>query len=274
MNLCFSTQVEIPFFVLQVAKGASLMNTIRLRWRTIALVSVAMVAATATQAAGEIIKIVTPALLENAEGNGFSTPAAVPTRIQFLFPASEFASLPASNRRIVAFNFRSDAGQNQPVNWAHNSQIWMSTTDKTPLTLTTEFDDNHGANKTLVHDGVYSLPLLGTGPPQGPRDFADGPRLQTPFDYDPAQGNLLLDWMQFDASTIPRIDGQSLTSPGFRVVINQTSATAATGSLLNTTAAIRLEFDVIPEPSTLILMGITLIGMIASRRSGRRLSGP
>jgi hypothetical protein len=232
-----------------------------------------MVVLEGTHAAGEVIKIVTPASLENAEGNGFSTPSAVPTRIQFLFPASEFADLPESNRRIVAYNFRSDALANQPVNWAHNSRIWFSTTDKTTLTLTNVFDDNHGADKTLVHDGAFSLPLLGTGPPQGPRDIADGPRLQTPFYYDPSQGNLLLDWMQFDASTIPRIDGQSFAGPGFRVVLNQTSATAATGTLFNTTAVIRLEFDVVPEPSTIALGAIVLLCPFARRRKGNGRSG-
>jgi hypothetical protein len=146
----------------------------------------------------------------------------------------------------------------------------MSTTDKTPQTLTTAFDANHGADKTLVHDGAFTLPLLGTGPPQGPRDIADGPRLQTPFDYDPSQGNLILDWMQLDGGTpIPRIDVQSLADPGARVVINQTSATAATGNLLNTPAVIRFEFDVVPEPSTIALAGIILLCPFARRRVSR-----
>jgi hypothetical protein len=226
-----------------------------------------MIVATGTRTPGEVIKIVTPASLENAEGNSFTNPAAVPTRIQFLFPADEFAGLPTSNRRVVAFNFRSDVGQNQPVNWPHNSRIWMSTTDKTPLTLTTAFDANHGVDKTLVHDGAFTLPLLGTGPPQGPRDMADGPRLQTPFDYDPSQGNLLLDWMQLDGGTpIPRIDVHSIAGPGTRVVINQTSATAATGNLLNTPAVIRFEFDIVPEPSSIVLTSCALVSLFAQRR--------
>jgi hypothetical protein len=253
------------------------MNTIQLRWTTVALLSVAIIVATGTRTAGEIIKIVTPASFENAEGNISSTPFAVPTRIQFLFPASEFAGLPELNRRIVAFNFRSDALQNQPLNWAHNSRIWMSTTDKTPLTLTTTFDDNHGADKTLVHDGPFSLPLLATGPPQGPRDIADGPRLQTPFDYDPSQGDLLLDWMQLDGGTpIPRLDAQSSVSPllGKRVLINQTSATAATGTLLNSPAIIRFEFDVVPEPSSIGLMGIAVVCLLPWRRTSGSFPGP
>ncbi len=67
----------------------------------------------------------------------------------------------------------------------------MSTTDKD--NLTTVFDDNHGPDKTLVYDGEVTYPLLGSGPAGGPKDFADGPTLQTPFFYDPSMGNLVIE---------------------------------------------------------------------------------
>jgi hypothetical protein len=234
----------------------------------VALVSIAGVVATGTPAAGEIIKIVTPPSLANVEGSSFATPAAVPRRIQFLFPASEFAGLPESHQRIVAFNFRSDAAQNQPFDWASSdSQIWLSTTDKTPQTLTNTFDNNHGPNKTLVHDGAISFPLLATGPPLGPRDLADGPRLDTPFDYDPSQGNLLLEWIRFDNGNTPRIDVQPSLDPGSRVLLNQTSATAATGSFNNVPAVIRFEFDVVPEPSSIALTCFALACLLIWQRN-------
>ena len=56
-----------------------------------------------------------------------------------------------------------------PVDWTFDEQIWMSTTDKD--SLTTVFDDNHGPDKTLVHDGVISYPVLASGPTEGPRDL-------------------------------------------------------------------------------------------------------
>jgi hypothetical protein len=242
-------------------------------WTTVALLSVASIVAIGTPASGEIIKIVTPPSLANVEGSSFATPAAVPRRIQFLIPASDFAGLPESHQRIVAFNFRSDAAQNQPFDWASSdSQIWFSTTDKTPLTLTNKFDDNHGADKTLVHDGAFTLPLLGTGPPQGPRGLADGPRLDTPFDYDPSQGNLLLEWIRFDNGNTPRIDVQPSLDAGSRVLLNQTSATAATGSLNNVPAVIRFEFDVVPEPSSIALTCFALACLLIWRRKSGCLS--
>jgi hypothetical protein len=249
------------------------MKPFRLRWTSVGLVTVAIAAAIGTHASGEVIKIVTPPSLANVEGSSFAAPAAVPRRIQFLIPASDFAGLPESHQRIVGFNFRSDAAQNQPFEWtSSDSQIWLSTTDKTPQTLTNTFDDNHGADKKLVHDGAFNLPLLGTGPPQGPRDIADGPRLDTPFDYDPSQGNLLLEWMRFDSGNTPRIDNQPSTDPGFRVLLNQTSATAVTGSFNNVPAVIRFEF--VPEPSTLILAALPFMGLFAWRRKSGSLPKP
>jgi hypothetical protein len=143
----------------------------------------------------------------------------------------------------------------------------MSTTDRTPLTLTTVFSDNHGADQALVHDGPFSMSLLSTGPPQGPRDIAAGQRLQTPFHYDPSQGNLLIDWMRFDGGTPnPRIDTQAASTGGARVVLNQTSATALTGTLNNIPPVLQFEFAAVPEPSTIFLAFSACVCLFAWRR--------
>jgi hypothetical protein len=95
----------------------------------------------------------------------------------------------------------------------------MSTTDKTSATLSTVFADNHGLDKTLVQNGLYRFSILGTGPPQGPRDFADGMRFQKPFYYDPSQGNLLIEHIwRTTGSPVPQpvIDIQS--SPEFALL--------------------------------------------------------
>jgi hypothetical protein len=243
------------------------MKTIRLSWTTVGLVSVAIVVSTVGSASGEIIKIVTPSSVKSTESPDVAHPAAVAARIQYLIPASDFAGLPGTHRRIVGWNFRADASQNQPFNWSStNSRIWMSTTDKTATTLTNTYDNNHGANKSLVHDGAISFPVLATGPAQGPRNVADGPRLQTPFIYDPSKGNLLIEWMRFDGPTSPRIDVLASNASGATVLLNQTSPTAATGSLFNQPPVIQFEFDAIPEPSTCVLASLVLLAF-AGRRS-------
>jgi hypothetical protein len=194
------------------------MKTIRLASAIVRLVSVAVVGATSTGALGEVIRIVSPSSSKTAEGDLVRQPAPVPTRVQTLIPASDFAALPTTLRRIVAYNHRADASQVVSIDWNFgDAQVFMSTTNKTPETLTNVFDDNHGADKTLVLDGALSFPLLATGPPQGPRDVAAGQRLETPFYYDPAQGNLLVERVTFGGIPIsPLIDAQTIAGPGAR----------------------------------------------------------
>lgn len=233
------------------------------------LLSLSVVFVTGTRASGAPVRIVSPSSLETVEGDGFASPEKTPTRIQFLIPASEFAALHGSPGRLVAWNFRADKSQTQPADWTFGDvEVWMSTTGKTSLTLTNVFDDNHGANKLLVYDGGITFHLLGTGPAPGPRAFADGPRLQTPFDYDPSQGNLLVEFVTLSGlPKAPRIDTQPKVGAGVNILLNQGSARAATGVTLNQPAVLQFEF--VPEPSAFALAALALAGRSARRQSGR-----
>lgn len=239
--------------------------------RTVArLLSLATLAASGNLAPAEVVRIVTPPLLENVEGADVAHPAATPTRIQFLIPASDFSALPATHRRLVAWNYRADRSQTHPFDWTfENAQVWMSTTSKTPLTLTNVFDDNHGPNRSLVQDGSITFPLLGTGPSDGPRDIADGPRLDTPFYYDPTQGNLLVEFASIEGipALSPRLDVQANVGSGNNILVSLVSPTAETGNLFNQPGVLQFEF--VPEPATLVLGGTALLGLFAWRRQWR-----
>jgi hypothetical protein len=141
--------------------------------------------------------------------------------------------------------------------------VWMSTTSLN--TLTTTFDNNHGADRTLVHDGNLPHPLLATGPAGGPRDFAPGTRLDTPFVYDPSKGNLLIDQLVYgtNPSAQATIDTQ-LTSQA-RLLLG--TPNSPTGILLTEVPVFRFEF--VPEPSTLVLMGMALALQLTWRRGKR-----
>jgi hypothetical protein len=179
------------------------------------------------------------------EGGTSVRPGTNPLRIQYLVPASDFAGLPDSHRTIVSFNFRSDNNQTEAVDWTiPHERLWMSTTNKE--SLTSVFDDNHGSDKTLVFDGTFTYPLLGTGPPEGPRDFADGTRLQTPFYYDPSKGNLLIEAMDIDKGLISTIVDLFTTPGEARTLLSAGNATAANGDLLDVAVVIQVEF--VPEP--------------------------
>jgi hypothetical protein len=148
----------------------------------------------------------------------------------------------------VALNFRGDQAQTQAVERIFpDGEFWISTTDKTSATLSTVFADNHGPDKTLVQDGLYRFRILGTGPPQGPRDFADGMRFEKPFYYDPAQGNLLIEHIwRGTGSPIPQpaIDIQS--SPDFALVAAGGNPDATSGIRLTGYSVMQFEFGAPP----------------------------
>jgi hypothetical protein len=213
-------------------------------------------------ASGEIIKVVSPAAQKNAEGVSFVTPAATPIRVQHLMLASDFAALPASHRQLVGFNFRADASQVQSLNWGSGTErIWMSTTSRN--SLTTVFEQNHGTNKTLVHDGPMLYPLLATGPAGGPKNIADAQLLQTPFFYDPSQGNLLVERLVSVTNPSPRANLDAPLTNQNLVLVNSTDPNAASGTLLTVPAVLQFEF--VPEPSTFVLAGIAVIGVVGWR---------
>ena len=68
-------------------------------------------------------------------------------------------------------------------------ELNLSTTPRGALTGT--FADNHGADVTTVLSGNVQLETDAGGPRNGPRDFDYVFDFDTPFPYDPAQGNLL-----------------------------------------------------------------------------------
>ena len=69
-----------------------------------------------------------------------------------------------------------------------------------PGSLSSTFASNVGGDDTTVYSGPLSLSSAFTGPADGPKDLDIAVKLQTPFLYDPAVGNLLLDIKGFDVS--------------------------------------------------------------------------
>jgi hypothetical protein len=232
------------------------------------LLAVAVVAVAGRPAPGEVIKIVSPSAQDNVEGDGAVQPPIAPIKLQRLYVAADFAGLPASQRWLVAFNHRGDQTQKEAVDWVFpDTEIWISTTDKTSDTLSTVFAENHGPDKTLVYDGALTQSILGTG---SPRDFADGMRFQTPFYYDPSQGNLLVERINRGGSLpdlSPTVDVQSTS--GFTVLSGDVGAVSGTRlSRLPVT-----QFEFVPEPSALVLGGVAIQTSFAWRRKKRDCRG-
>jgi hypothetical protein len=109
-------------------------------------------------------------------------------------------------------------------------RIYASTTSRSVAGLSTTFANNIGTNNTLVFDGTMTLATENLPGPGNTRQFDIVYPLTTPFLYDPAAGNLLLD---FRISSGPvsalRWDGVS-GNPTVRTVIAIGSSTALTAS--------------------------------------------
>jgi hypothetical protein len=140
------------------------------------------------------ITIVVPNEYADAEAR---SRAGVPTdqfRFQQVFAASEFATLPPDHGPIVSVAMRPDSSVTLPASASFlGTVIKMSTTDKQPGKLSNMFASKTGLDETVVFDGELTLSTTNEGPAAGPRTFDLVYKFQTPFAYDPSQGNLLFD---------------------------------------------------------------------------------
>ena len=104
----------------------------------------------------------------------------------------------------------------------------MSTTAARANNLSATFADNVGASETVVFRGPITLSSRFVGPPSGPKEFDIIIPLQTPFTYDPAAGNLLVEIRNPSATSVASIDaGGLLNDDCSRAYAFSASATTA-----------------------------------------------
>ena len=215
--------------------------------------------------------VVAPSALTNTEGNSnnaFPFGTGQTARYQQVFGSSEF-SLFAGPQFItqIAFRPEGDPAFGGPFSATIPSiELHLSTTSAAPDALSTTLASNVGANDTVVFSGSLALSSNYTGPSGGPKDFDIVINLQTPFLYNPALGNLLLDvkkFSQFDGSGA--YDAQNSTGDSIsRVFKNDVTFTAGTADSFGLVTRFT---TVVPEPSvTSILLGG---GLLLCRRLRR-----
>jgi hypothetical protein len=154
--------------------------------------------------------IVVPPEFESVDGNaGYAEDPAPPTGVRFheVHPASEFSQMASGPGVLVQMAFRPDKTVRAPRTTVfHDLELRLSTTDRGPGSLSSRFDDNFGADTTVVYSGDLRMSTQGSGPPDGPRAFNYVVEFQEPFVYDPSEGNLLIDWRASSAEGIPFFD--------------------------------------------------------------------
>ena len=145
--------------------------------------------------------LVAPNNLENSDASfGAGVFRAPGYRLQSVYGAIHFP--PDIGLLITELRFRPDRAAGFAFSTTVASiQVNLSTTTKDPDELSSTFASNVGSDDTVVFSGSLSLSSQFTGPVNGPKDFDMVIPLTTPFLYNPAAGNLLVEFRNFSGST-------------------------------------------------------------------------
>jgi hypothetical protein len=215
-----------------------------------------------------------PEALTISRGNAEMHPFDLgPARYQQVYDASTFTALIPSGGGLIREIALRAAFRPIFAN-VENMQINMSVTLREPDDLSAIFDENVGlADQVVV--GPRRVPLFSLGP--GAFDLTI--ILNQPFFYNPAEGNLLLDFRIFEGiETKFPVPGGAAPLDAFNTVGDSVSSIYGYGGIGGSmpasgqvsSAGLATVFRVvpIPEPSTLALMalGLGLLGGISWKR--------
>jgi len=224
------------------------------------------------------VPLVIPNAQAGAEGNdanlGPFFDASV--RYQQVYSASQFgASGPVTISQIAFRPDGADSGASLII-FFNSVQIDLSTTARTPTTLSTTFASNVGPDNATVFNGFVFNNFPITGPAGGPKDFTITFNV-TPFIYNPSAGNLLLDVRAFESGggISDNLDAQS--GSGFTAHVDASGIGSTTGAIFPTGLVTQFQVSPVvrvPEPSTLPLSALAmLLAMGALRRLDPRTRG-
>jgi hypothetical protein len=146
---------------------------------------------------GHAADVVAPNALRTVQGdtgNLFPILSKQPIRYQQVYDHSQFAGFVAGGEYITQIAFRVHSPGIAFNASISTLQVNLSTTQKAPEALSATFADNIGPDNTVVFP-VASVDFSTSvaGPADGPQAFDLVLTFATPFHYDPAQGNLLVD---------------------------------------------------------------------------------
>jgi hypothetical protein len=221
--------------------------------------------------------IVAPNGLATVEGNSsdnFTFSNLVPSvRFQQIYNASQFSGPVLINQ--IAFRPDGSAGKAFTATLP-TVQIDLATTTRSidllsfmvldvPGIVSSVFSKNldPGTDKT-VFSGPLPLSSADAGPSGGPKDFDIIITLQTPFAYDPANGNLVFDLRNF--STVETTFFDASTSIDQSIMhVDAANVNATVGNRFG--LGLVTEFiGAVPEPSSFALLSACFVGFELMRR--------
>lgn len=195
--------------------------------------------------------------------SGFRIGAGI--RYQQVMAAGQFSQIPTGGLFLSRIVFRPNCGNKREWTVA-NLQVNLSTTTKTPDGLSPRFSENIGADEMVAYTALIRVFAGPADPCPGVGAFSSEIDPEVPFLYDPAKGNLLLDFRISDASISgggpfdppARMDAQTVSGDSISRVAGDLDAAEA--YLIDTTGLVLLfEFDPLPSlslsnaPSELVL---------------------
>ncbi len=178
-----------------------------------AMIAVLSAAIFVSSADAETIQIVAPSGVDDREGNTFiPSERNLPYRAQELYLASDFQGLPDGGAWLIGLSDRADASQRSGVTVGYRDMkitVGMTTSHN----LARNFSDNLGSMAMVVHDGPDEVEYVVEDGALNP--FTDFTPFLMPFPYDPAQGNLVVEWItRSGEDALVRWDSQQ--APGRR----------------------------------------------------------
>ncbi len=202
----------------------------------------------------------------NSEGNSSTSDPFTSSsfRFQQVFSASEFGTTPFIINSIA---FRIDGASTGPVGWSFGGgSLQLSTTTRTPDSLSPIFADNIGSDVRTIFNGAFGIGGS-YQPGANPQPFSQNIPGSSSFIYNPAQGNLLLDIRGRSGLTLfpGSMDGQSTVGDSVSWVFANSelpaSGTANTFGLIT-----RFDVTVVPEPATWMLGFLGWVVLVLFRR--------
>lgn len=136
------------------------------------------------------VGLVVPAGFANKEDDGYAGTLGSVMRLQNVYAATNFTGGAMTIREI---RYRRDGSVGPVTSREIDVEIKLSTTAKQPDALSGVFSENYGADTVVAFDGKVIAGSDSGSVPGGPQAFDLVLPLSTPFTYDPAKGNLLLE---------------------------------------------------------------------------------